>query len=167
MPLRPPDLTGPAGRAWKVQIAPDLPTGTTGVALWVLHLPGIVPFWSWYAISVVHLRDQPGTRPAVIQVEGATHEVLVMALDPEAGPPGEEGGWDLDRPEQLPRHLSPLEVVRQIVGITDEGGQEIANQLASAAVTGLYVPDSDRRALHFQTPGTTQFILDPDPTRKR
>lgn len=141
--LRPPDLTGPAGTAWKVQVSPNPMRGTTDVARFVLHLPRVTPFWAWYVITVVHLRPMDGAPPAIVLVEGATHEVLVLAIDPNAGAPGD--GWDLDDTTKAPRWLSPLECVRQVTGLVDEGAVELAASLAHAAVDGLYVPDSDRR----------------------
>lgn len=68
-------------------------------------------------------------------------------------------------------------VVSTISHVASRPGPSLADLLAME-VHGMELIESehlppgsvylvDRRALHFQTPGTTQFILDPDPTRKR
>jgi hypothetical protein len=54
------------------------------LALWNLYLPGLSPAWSWYSISLVHLRDIEGqTRPPTKAFDGATHELIVWANDPQ------------------------------------------------------------------------------------
>jgi hypothetical protein len=50
---------------------------------WVVQSIAANPFWSWYAILLVELRDVPGMPPAHVHVKGDTHEVTVWVLDPE------------------------------------------------------------------------------------
>lgn len=60
----------------------------TGNPFIVLHpdrfcLPGTHPLWSWYDLSVIHLRDVEGYEPAVRMRHEATHELALYAVSDE------------------------------------------------------------------------------------
>ncbi len=86
---RAPDLTGTHGRAWKVDVPavarrrPGGPPAELCCAHWVVEARWAHPIWHSYFVGCVALRDMPGVPPAKIHLHGATHEVLVYALNPE------------------------------------------------------------------------------------
>ena len=84
-----PALTGASGRAWRVDVAAvargrrESPPPELTVAAWIVHAPYAHPMWHSYAIAAVSLELVPGWPPAKINAPGATHEVMVYALNPE------------------------------------------------------------------------------------
>lgn len=125
-------LTGPAGSATEVLLTlerfdkPDL-AGT--VAMWFLVCPGQSIAWDRYALSVIHLRDIEGARPADIAVPGATHELILHALDPARRPePRKPRSW-------VP--LSPFNAVEQIELPHDAAARELARLAAKSVVAGF------------------------------
>lgn len=62
-----------------ITLDPDNPRH--GTAWWLLTGPWH-PLWTQFTLSVIPLRDTPGLPPAKLHYPGATHELLVMALNP-------------------------------------------------------------------------------------
>ncbi len=137
-----PDEIGNRGRAWRARL-PDpgqrSKTDTDGtVAAWLVHAPAAHPFWSWYLVSVIHLRPIAGVKPAVITKPGATHELMILALNPEhALPP-------LDLQSGV-RYLTPIDVVEQFEAANDAVANQILELSVRAIVTGYLSPDQDWR----------------------
>ncbi len=81
-----PDRETQYGRAWRV----DLSVATNGphasVAAWIVEAPWAHPFWSNYLISVSHLRPVSGLTDPKIYVDGASHEIVLHALNPDVAP---------------------------------------------------------------------------------
>src|SRR5690348_1459188 len=76
-------ITGPAGRADRVELA-DIPEAAETVCSWLIEAPGQSPGWDKYNLAVVRLRDNvPGFPQPHHQFDGTTHELLLMALNPE------------------------------------------------------------------------------------
>jgi hypothetical protein len=102
--------------AWPV---PDHPSAAETVCSWILTHPQGHPLWTQYLLCVVRLRDDtPGFPPPHRQFQGSTHELLVVALNPDKGPP----------------FLTPVNIVHQIEGSDDE-----ARLLAAYAAWGVTV----------------------------
>jgi hypothetical protein len=85
---RAPDLVGVHGRAWKHDIEAVArryggPPPAITVASWIVEARYAHPVWHSYMVGCVALRDVPGVPPATIHLPGATHEVMVYALNPE------------------------------------------------------------------------------------
>ena len=125
-------IVGAAGRATECTItmepadSPDL--GGT-VACWFLDCPNQSPAWRHYLLSVIHLRHIDGVRPAVITRAGATHEIILTALDPAEDPvPDNLDSW---------RHLRPLNFVGQLTLPSDDEARIAADVLAKAVIHGL------------------------------
>ena len=129
-------LTGPIGTA--TYLDPALNNKATTLETWFLHLPTAHPFWPRYILSVVHLRPVPGFGPAHLLYPEATHELIVVALDPAKNPtPGQPESW---------HHLTPVNVTYQFHGLTDAGAAGLARTAAELVVEGsLWVETSDRR----------------------
>lgn len=97
---------GPAGSATQVvvsDIGPDDRQDIKGtVGVFFIHAPGQSPIWDKYFLSVVHLRDIPGAKPAILADPHATHEFHLGALDPDNDPsPERPMEWVLLHPLNL------------------------------------------------------------------
>jgi hypothetical protein len=133
--LRQPDLTGAFGRAWDISGAKSRPEQEAGLRAWLLHRPGAHPFWSWWLVSVVHLREIPGAPPARKQFPEADHEFRIVTINPEACP----------------------HVVEQFGGLTDEQAMEIGDWVIRHIVFDGVWPDQDfRRYWHEAIGGMVQ-----------
>ena len=99
------------------------------MSCWFLECPGQSPAWSHYTMNVIHLRDIDGVPPAHIRVLGATHELILIALDPDRHPKVLKlSSW---------RPLRPLNVQEQIRLPDDRSAREMAEKAAQAVVNGL------------------------------
>jgi hypothetical protein len=136
--VNPPTVPGVA-RAWRLEPAEKL----AGVGQWLVHAPHGHPFWPWYVVQAIHLRPLEGQPPAHVQFPGASHEWLVVALNPEAPLP------DVDRwaaPGTPPiRYLKPVDQCWQFIVASDEQAAQLCEQAVRCIVQGVS-PDQDFRA---------------------
>jgi hypothetical protein len=133
---------GPYGRAASVPL-PDVPDAAESLCTWLLTAPKYHPVWTQYLMPVVRLRDIDGFPPPKRQFPGATHELIVVALDPEHGPytaesllrymTGEEAGG-------LP-YLTPANIAHQVEG-TDEEISHLAAYAAWGVTAGMLNPET-------------------------
>lgn len=150
-PLEIPDnLVGPAGSARRLPLDGINNDAGATVAWWLLT-GGWHPLWPQFSLSVVHLRPLEGRPPAHLQFEGATHELLVLALNP-GSPPRIHRAADVAK--GLPNvggYLTPPDVVHQFTA-TDEEMVRLASLCAYGCVGGLLNPSTDdsRRYLREQ-----------------
>lgn len=125
-------LTGPFGTATEVVVENDPdPDHQAHIGTWLLDCPGQSPAWSLYMLAAVHLRSFPGeSKPATIRVPRATHEFLVLALDPkfDATPDDLPGTW---------RFLRPVNVCEQVELPDDETAAAVLYKCAQAVVDGV------------------------------
>lgn len=121
-------LVGPFGSATEVVIdAPGSDNDAT-VACWLLHCPGQSPAWAHYLLSAVHLRAVVGGHEAEVRVPGATHEVLLLALDPEKSPvPDNPASW---------AWLLPLNVQEQVQLGSDDQAADLVESCVRAMLAG-------------------------------
>lgn len=142
--MRLPTLVGRGGRAWEMlyNLKPTDPSdwGAT-LSSWFLNMPGAHPFWSWWLLSSIHLRPIEGCRPPVIRTPGASHEFLIIALNPKFPSPN----VDQDVPETL-HYLTPFDLEHQVVGIDDAQAKHITMLMVRACVDGRMSPDQDFRS---------------------
>lgn len=68
------------GFAWTVPMPPGNPCA---LAHWFIEAPWAHPILSQYRLSLVHLREDPNYRPAHKYNDRATHEVMLLAIDPK------------------------------------------------------------------------------------
>ena len=91
--MREPDVIGNVARAWRVPKPPDAPKDQDAtVAAWLIEGP-FHPAWQHWLMSVVHLREIPGVKPAVKRYPEAAYEFLIASLHADGGhdptmPPG-------------------------------------------------------------------------------
>jgi len=148
----PPTFTGVAGHAWQLRLRPpgqrEVRDHDATVGGYIVHAPGAHVLWSYWIVSVIHLRPIAGVRPPVISRSGATHEFLIMALDPREPLPTLDvtDGWRV-------AWLSPVDIVEQFAAADDAIAAEILDLGVRAIVDGRLSPDQDfrsawRRTLH-------------------
>ena len=137
--MRDSDLQGPGGRAWRVTI--EVQEGHASLGLWLVNAPGAHPFWSWWAINIVHLRPLEGFPPAKKHYPEAEYEFLIVAINPEECPEpdvDQQGGWPT---------LTPVDVCEQFDGVIDVEATRICELAAQAIVNGTVSPDQDHRPI--------------------
>lgn len=130
------EMIGPYGSA---RMIPEevYTEGTCQIAGWVITAPTWHPLWSQYFLAAVSLRDVPGQPPAEKKFPEATHEIMVLTLDPDHGP------FDADTISSghRLRFLMPGNIVHQMIA-TDEQAEEITAMLANAVVHGMLCPET-------------------------
>ena len=110
--------------------------GAETVCGWLLTAPRFSPAWDQYFLVCVRLRDGvPGFPEPKRQFEGATHEIIVGALNPVR----RYTGASLAAGQSLP-FLQPLNVVVQFEG-TDEEMRDLVSLMAQGVVYGFLSPE--------------------------
>jgi hypothetical protein len=139
-----PTFVGRAGQAWRVAL-PDVgqrakPDFDGSVGLFLVRVPGAHPFWEYWAVSMIHLRPMAGVKPAVITRPGATHEFMILALDP-----GEPLPSLVADASFTPRWLTPVDVIEQFTADNDAVAEHVLELTVRALVDGFCSPDQDWR----------------------
>jgi hypothetical protein len=145
LPDSPADISGPHGRAWRADLAAILaqqrakhgsaPPLELNVCGWYVHAPFSHPIWPCVAINCISLRDVLGWPPAKINLEGATHELFVGAIDP-------------DTPVRIDRFaptLRPINYAGQFIAGDDDEARERVEAAVREVCAGTLNPDSDGR----------------------
>lgn len=157
------------GAAWEVvadESTPDRrPDWDASIGLALLSGPWH-PFWGWWAVAVVHLRDMPGVRPAYRQYPTAEYEFAIHSLD-AGGSVGKP--WDVERDYMSwsSRLLTPPDVVKHFdVGTTlpvverDRVARAVFTSAVAGIVRGGVSPDSDFRSWwNAAIPRTVEHVL--------
>lgn len=91
--------------------------------------------WHSYHLSCSHLRPSPPLPPPRFYLAGATHELIVAALDPA------ERRW-LDAPV---RGMLPLEFAAQFIAQTDDWAIARCERSVRLIVEGRLSPDGTAR----------------------
>lgn len=136
-----PDLMGPAGKAWRQDVAAalanmkrsDTPAADLTVSSWILHVPKAHPMWEYYWLGCVHLRPHPDGPPPMIFLPHATHEVMVYALNPGIDPALDDG----------PRLLLPANFHGQFIEPSDADAAARVQATVQEIVDGRLSPDTD------------------------
>jgi hypothetical protein len=143
-----PDFSGSAGRAWKLEVWG--PQAAATVCHFLITAPVYHPLWYQYDLAVIRLGSFPGLPAAHLQFPGATHELMVMALNPETGH-GKAGHYpEHHTPECMngehvrKRNLSFLEpgnVAWQVIA-GDAEMEQLAGMAVQAVVDGKWNPET-------------------------
>lgn len=104
----------------------------------LLHLPKAHPVWHSYQVTLVHLRHVDGLPDPVLVHLDATHEILILALDPDSHP-------DPAVPDTI-QPLMPPNLAHQLRGRTDDGARDLFQALVTALSAGSLSPDTDFRS---------------------
>lgn len=131
--------TGPHGTAERIPdnviVPADIPTATRSG--WLITAPGYHPLWSQYALWLITLADVPGVPPAVKHDDAATHEIMVLPLDPENGPhPIEALG------STFIEYVGRGNIAQQFTADSDEHAAHAAELCARAVTDGLLNPET-------------------------
>jgi hypothetical protein len=125
------EFVGAAGRV--TEIIPTLEPGDKAhfqatVAMWFLDCPGQSSGWRHYHLAIIHLRPIEGVKPAIIRSPGATHEVMLLALDPKPSPsPTNAKSW---------QYLSPYNYIGQLALPSDEEAKRGLEAMARGVADG-------------------------------
>ncbi|AVV46442.1 hypothetical protein PYK79_56415 [Streptomyces sp. ID05-04B] len=129
-------LAGAYGTARRVVSGRFLNSHPAGLDSWILTGPRWHPVWYQYNLGIVSLADTPGLPPAKLHRPGVTHELTLVALDPEGGP------YDARHlPDEPLRFLTPVNIVEQVT-TTDARARELAFLCARAVVDGRLWPET-------------------------
>jgi hypothetical protein len=123
-------LIGADGSATDVVMTGKPPTPDQAATLrtFFLDCPGQSPAWQHYLLSIIHLRPIEGVREAVIRFPGATHEVLIVALDPSKKPTAtKRRSWSF---------LWPTNLEQQVQLDNDDQAHALLLDCARAVVDG-------------------------------
>lgn len=134
----PPTKQGPHGKAWRMDLAAiRAHLGKQGAEIdtWIVEAPYSHPMWHSYMLAVVHLRPVDGFPAAVVHLPGATHEVMLYALDPSHTP----------RLDRNPRLLHPANFHGQWIAESDEGAIAKVDSCVDLIIAGQLSPDTDFR----------------------
>lgn len=123
-------IHGPFATATEVIVEPNTVDQSATIAAWFIDAPGQSPAWSKYLLAAIHLRPIDGqSKSPTIRLEGATHEILLTALNPDKNP-------RLDDTETW-HHLTPLNLEEQFIVGSDAAARELVRDCAHAVVAGL------------------------------
>lgn len=139
---KPPIPTGPHGSAIRIAI-PATPAAAQTADYWVVTSPGWTPWWSQWLIAAVRLQDDvPGFPPPKRHFDGATHEQMVVALDPQHGPydAAKIAAYSENPPVPI---VLPVSQVNQFIA-TDDEIQDLCWFAAWAVINGALNPEGSR-----------------------
>lgn len=148
-------LEGKHGLAWTF----DLPAITrgrpdAGVEVWLVKAPWAHPWWHSYVIMLFHLRPMAGVDNPKLYVAGATHEIIIFALD-------NDQPVALDKP-WAKAMLHPCNFAAQFIAAGDTAAALKVQECVQNIVLGILSPDTD----HIQSWGAIfnrgMFLGDPD-----
>jgi hypothetical protein len=165
-------FVGPLGNAWKIDLSAlkDDWRSASAMDMYLVHIPSAHPLWPSYWLTGVHLRDVPGQdKPPHKQFQNASHELLLVALNPECGPYTQENM--VDKIKAGGHWLTPVNMVQQTEDLTDEQFNTLLLDVLKALLYGLlpaepddYIGSHDRwaecvrqTALHVKTQGLSCF----------
>ena len=103
----------------------------------LLRRPDAHPVWHTYQVSLVHLRPLPGGPAPKLTSADASHEIVILALDPEH-----------EADPQVPstiRPLMPPNLAHQLRGRTDDAALTVFAAFVQALLVGELNPDTDHR----------------------
>lgn len=145
---REPTRRGPFGEAWEVALQPVGRRGKSDfdgtLAYWIIRAPQSHPLWWWYSMTIIHLRPIAGVKPAHIEIPGATHELALIALNPEQPVPNLEE-MEAGNFSSL-KHLSPPNLIQQFQVPNDAYAWYLGETAVKAIVDGIISPDTDFRS---------------------
>lgn len=141
-------FTGPWGTITelpKVAARPDMPEQDATLSHWFLHAPPAHPLWPNYLFFCVHLRDVEGqTRPPTRPHPDDSHNIMLIALNPELGPWTAENVMEkMLAPRTESVWLSPLNISEFVRRATDAEAIKLTGLLARALVHGIVPIEPD------------------------
>lgn len=147
---------GRSGWSEVIPIPPEARNAKENLCAWLLYAPRAHPMWAFHVLYVLDLNADPFMEK---QFEEATHEIGVLALNPEFQPyTVVELQGTLEAPGTTMPYLTPPDVIVQVTA-SDEQAKLLASYGARASAEGSLVPDSDHaRAWEGSLRSTLQHI---------
>lgn len=139
-----PILAGPKGRAWRVDLDALRVTMAVGaqedgtLAAWIVEAPWVHPIWHSYALTLLHLRPVVGIPPPKFYFPGATHELWLHALNPEA----KREGLILGRASYSQYCMNQLNFGGQFVEVEDQLADERVRSAVQEVIDGKLSADA-------------------------
>jgi hypothetical protein len=131
---------GAFGHAEKLPTG-DGPEAIETVVTWLITAPRAHPFWSQYVLGCVRLRDNiPGFPPPRHTFEGSTHELFVVAMNPEYGPYNQKKILDYYVTGDMP-YLTPINIAVQFIA-TDDEMLELSSLATYGITSGILWPET-------------------------
>lgn len=145
--MRGPDKSGVA-QAWKINVTQAIIDAhvkewgypPTSVCQWFVNGP-YHPFWHWWLVSVIDLKDHPGMPPANKQYPEAEYEFCIWSLEGEVNVDAIDAGDIENRGFKI---LQPADVTFHFHRVTREQAAEICDAAVATIVAGQSC-DSDFR----------------------
>lgn len=144
-----PGLLAAQGKAWLCDptighsVLKIKPEQDACICHWVIEAAWAHPAWHSYSIFCQHLRPMEGyDKPVITHLEGATHEMLVFALDPRK-----------DRESMIKtgivdgRWMNPPNFAAQFIAMNDEVARAKIQGAVQDIIDGTLSPDTDFRAM--------------------
>lgn len=123
--------------AWRLR-AVNAVKWPAALGAWIVEARGDhVAWWHW-GVTLIHLRDVPGTTPAMKRYDKAEYELVSAALDP-AGV-DHVGEFEAGRPLMF---MTPVDWVLQFHGVDDERAVMAVQCAVVACTEGILSPDHD------------------------
>lgn len=114
--------------------------------VWVIDAPWAHPLWSQYVVLLYDLTTvQEGVEMPKVVLEGATHEFMVYAVDPDAKIEKDTDAWELGKSGQL-RLLQPANYGYQFKAETNEAAEGRIQGLVDQILAQTLSPDTDFRS---------------------
>lgn len=131
----PPSLKDPVGmgQAWKMDVTKTYKVVPSGICRWVLQVPWAHPVFHEYVIDCVHLRNENNLPKPKVLLTGATHEIVVHALDPD---------WILTY-ERYPAILMPTNFSSQFHCENDAAAEARILDTVKEVISGVLSSDTD------------------------
>lgn len=101
-----------------------------------MNVPDAHPWWQWWVVGVVHLRDVEGVAEAKRAYSAAEYEFTILTVDPE-----ESAAPDPDMVNEGYSFLYPADVAEQFDGVSDSDAARIAYLGIQEIVSGRISPD--------------------------
>lgn len=142
----PPTFKDNFGQAWRLRLLPigerGRPDKDATVGVFLVQAPYAHPIWSYWVVSIIHLRDIVGVKKAHLQFPEATHELAIVALNPEEQLPSLDitVNWKIHR-------LTPTDVIEQFKVSNDAIADQILELSIMRIIDGTISPDEDWRAV--------------------
>jgi hypothetical protein len=132
----PPTIESEHARIWFMPLLERHEFRHAGVALWLIEAAWAHPFWHSYVMSLVHLRSEEGREEPKIYIPGATHEMVLMAADPQYARQPMMDTLDF-------RLLSPPNFAAQMVMPDDDAAMANVERAMPLIAKGELSPDTD------------------------
>lgn len=134
-----------------IRATPMIHSNKYTVAAYLIESNGFHPMWNQWIASCITLKDFEGEEKAIKQTPDKTHEISVLAINPDSPIKPDIGDGDVIIT------LSPPDQVIQITAASDEEAKEKLDMAIELIKVAKLSPDSDYRSLWEQVIGGKTF----------